>query len=108
MATAASRQRAALVNSFVESVRTPALADTIPPTVPPAPARVSFAKRHSLVRWHRNPSRVTTLDYDSKEPALEAARALDAVAFYKWVVMCGREMIERADLEMPDLPPIPA
>jgi hypothetical protein len=70
------------------------LADTIPPVEPPVLAPVTFAKQHKLVRWHVNPARLTTVECPTLENAREQAAQLHWAAFYKYSIMCGREIIE--------------
>jgi hypothetical protein len=75
------------------------LADTMPPREPPTALPAKQPKPHQLVRWHRDPARVTKLCFDNLEAARNAALALHWAAFYRYAIMCGRDTVETRNLE---------
>jgi hypothetical protein len=79
----------------------PRLADTIPPTEPPAPVLLAQPKAHRLIAWRNGPGGLRETKHETLELAREAAAALHYAAFYKFAIMCGREMVARALIEEP-------
>jgi hypothetical protein len=78
----------------------PVLADTIPPVEPPPPVALAQPKAHRVVAW-RHDGGLRTTDHATLEAAREAADALSFVIYWKFMIMCGREMVARALIEEP-------
>ena len=75
--------------------------DTTPPTEPPAVPEVdSTPRRHNVVAWrHSGPLALTY--WPTKESALAHARGLSWAIYWKAIIMCGRDMVERMTIDPP-------
>lgn len=81
----------------------PRLADTVPPTKPPAaPLPVKRPASHMLVAWREDGRGLQTWKYETLETAQAAAKELCWIIYYKYAIQCGRDMIERGDIVAPD------
>ena len=69
---------------------------------PPAPAQLNRnPKKHDVVAW-RHDGRIDSTKHDTKEAAQEHGKSLPWVTYYQFAVMCGREMVERASIPIPE------
>jgi hypothetical protein len=100
-------QRAALqaIHQQAAQLQRDQLADTVPPVEPPAQLPVKQPKAHHVVRWHVSPTRVTKLEFATREAADEHVATLHPAAIYKYAIMCGRDILECRLLTQPDLSP---
>lgn len=79
----------------------PSLADVPPRVEPPSlPVVDPSPKSHRLVAW-RHDGGLQNFTYNTLEVAREHARALSWVIYWKWAIMCGRDMLERELIEQP-------
>ena len=80
---------------------TPKLGD--PHKEPPSvPAFNRNPRKHDVVAWRNDGARLDTTRHDTKEKALEHARALPWVIYYKYAVTVGREVVEQASISIPE------
>jgi hypothetical protein len=75
----------------------PVLADTIPPTEPPAPVTTAKPRQHRLMAWHHD-GRASNWQYETREVAIAAMDALSGLIYWKGAVIDGRAVIARRDI----------
>jgi hypothetical protein len=90
--------RDASIRAFLDQIQQPGLQG--PPVEPPQALPAKQPKPHDVVRWHRNPLRVTKVRCATWEQAIEHACSLHPAAFYRYAIMCGRDTIETRNLEL--------
>lgn len=71
------------------------------PPPPVAPVLNMSPRRHDVVRWD-HAGFVTKTAHETKEKAIEFAASLHWATTWKYAVMCGREFVERRELEAPN------
>jgi hypothetical protein len=70
-----------------------------PPQTPPLNPN---PRKHDVVAWRHDGARLDTTRHDTKEGAQEYGRALCWAIYYKYAILCGRDIIERHSIAIPD------
>ena len=79
----------------------PLLADTIPPSRPPAaPLPVKRPQSCRVVAW-RNDGGLDNTVHATIESATEFAKALHWAIYWKYAIQCQRDMVARALIDAP-------
>jgi hypothetical protein len=103
-----SSKQKAMVQAFqqrVSEAREAEVSDIIPPTeLPPAPLPVKRPIAHKVCAWRHDGGRLLEEQRDTLEAAREFVTWLKAerwVTYYKAVVSCGRDIVERHEIGEP-------
>ena len=94
-----------MVRDTIKALRTNGA--TLKPADPKLPPPVTpqlnpNPRKHDVVAWRRDGLRLDTTKHDTKEAALEHARALPWVIYFAYAVMCGRELVQRCPITIPE------
>lgn len=75
------------------------LCDTVPPVEPPPAVKTDpNVKPHTLRAW-RHDGGMNSFPFYSLQAAREHADALCHLIYWKWAIVCGREIVARGAIE---------
>lgn len=83
---------------LLDAIRaTQQLDDTVPPTEPPPSVMLAQPKQHRVVAW-RHDGGMRDVTCETLEKAREHMAGLHWAVYWKAMIMCGREMVERRQI----------